>query len=236
MPESTQRTIAVIGDSRGVGAAIRSQLLLDGHRVIGVSRTGVSEVHSSYQSLIFDAVAHPCDLSNFAERLNGLVYCPGTIRLKPLKGLKREHFQEDFEVNAWGAVQSIQANLGLLQKAEKSSIVLFSTVAVQTGMPYHSSVAMAKGAIEGLTKSLAAEFAPNIRVNAIAPSMTATSLAESFLSSDAKANAAAERHPLKIIGSASGVGSLACWLLSEDSAFVSGQIYGMDGGIGSLRT
>jgi len=185
--------------------------------------------------LIFDAVAHPCDLSNFAASLNGLVYCPGTIRLKPLKGLKREHFLEEFDVNALGAVQTLQSNAKLLQNADAASVVLFSTVAVQTGMPYHTSIAMAKGAVEGLTRSLAAEWAPKVRVNAIAPSLTDTSLAEPMLSNDAKREAAAARHPLQTVGSAAGLASLATWLLGSEAAFVTGQIYAADGGIGSLR-
>lgn len=229
------KTFAVIGDSRGIGEAIRLQLLERGHRVIGVSRTGVTTAHENYQSLIFDAVAHPCDLSNFAASLNGLVYCPGTIRLKPLKGLKREHFLEEFEVNALGAVQTLQSNAKLLQNADAASVVLFSTVAVQTGMPYHTSIAMAKGAVEGLTRSLAAEWAPKVRVNAIAPSLTDTSLAEPMLSNDAKREAAAARHPLQTVGSAAGLASLATWLLGSEAAFVTGQIYAADGGIGSVR-
>lgn len=234
--QGTERgTFAVIGDSGGIGEAIRNQLLEAGHTVIGVSRKGVSEPRTGYQSLVFDAVAHPCDLSNFAEKLDGLVYCPGTIRLKPLKGVKREHAFEDFEVNAWGAVQTLQANAALLQKSERASVVLFSTVAVQTGMPYHTSIAMAKGAVEGLTRTLAAEWSPAIRVNAIAPSLTDTPLAAPMLSSDAKKEAAAQRHPLQSVGTANGVASLATWLLSGASDFVTGQIYAADGGMGSIR-
>jgi NAD(P)-dependent dehydrogenase (short-subunit alcohol dehydrogenase family) len=195
----------------------------------------VSEQRPGYQSLVFDAVAHPCDLSNFADHLDGLVYCPGTIRLKPLKGVKREHAFEDFEVNAWGAVQTLQANATLLQKALSASVVLFSTVAVQTGMPYHTSIAMAKGAVEGLTRTLAAEWSPAIRVNCIAPSLTDTPLAAPMLSNDAKREAAADRHPLKAVGNANGLASLATWLLAGGSDFVTGQVYTADGGIGSIR-
>ena len=235
MQETERGTFAVVGDSGGIGEAIRNQLLDAGHTVIGVSRKGVSEQRNGYQSLVFDAVAHPCDLSNFADRLDGLVYCPGTIRLKPLKGVKREHAFEDFEVNAWGAVQTLQANAALLQKAERASVVLFSTVAVQTGMPYHTSIAMAKGAVEGLTRTLAAEWSPAVRVNAIAPSLTDTPLAAPMLSSDTKKEAAAQRHPLQVVGTANGVASLATWLLSGQSEFVTGQVYAADGGMGSIR-
>lgn len=235
MQETERGTFAVVGDSGGIGEAIRNQLLDAGHTVIGVSRKGVSEQRNGYQSLVFDAVAHPCDLSNFADHLDGLVYCPGTIRLKPLKGVKREHAFEDFEVNAWGAVQTLQANAALLQKAERASVVLFSTVAVQTGMPYHTSIAMAKGAVEGLTRTLAAEWSPAVRVNAIAPSLTDTPLAAPMLSSDTKKEAAAQRHPLQVVGTANGVASLATWLLSGQSEFVTGQVYAADGGMGSIR-
>jgi NAD(P)-dependent dehydrogenase (short-subunit alcohol dehydrogenase family) len=186
---SLTKTIAIVGDSKGIGAALREQLLADGHRVIGVSRSGVQRQEGAsgdYQSLVFDAVTHPCDLSGFADHLDGLVYCPGTIRLKPLKGLKKEVALEDWNVNAWGAAQTLQTNLPLLKKSEQASVVLFSTVAVQTGMPFHASIAMAKGAVEGLTRSLAAEWSPNIRVNAIAPSLTDTPLASGLLGSDAK--------------------------------------------------
>lgn len=233
------RTFAVVGDSRGIGASLREQLLASGHRVIGVSRTGVQrpqDDHSeAYQSLVFDAVQHPCDLSSFATKLAGLVYCPGTLRLKPLRGLKREHFVEDWEVNFLGAVQTLQANQQLLAASPSASVVLFSTVAVGTGMSFHASIAGAKGAVEGLTRSLAAEWAPKIRVNAIAPSLTDTSLAAGLLGSDSKREAAAERSPLKRIASAEEVAGLAHWLLSEQAQNMTGQVLPMDGGMSRIR-
>ena len=236
---SKLRTYAIVGDSKGIGASLREQLLSSGHRVIGVSRTGVhrpDDANSAkYQSLVFDAVQHPCDLSSFAEELDGLAYCPGTLRLKPLRGLKREHFVEDWEVNFLGAVQTLQANQKLLAQAEQSSVVLFSTVAVQTGMSYHASIAGAKGAVEGLARSLAAEWAPKIRVNAIAPSLTDTPLASALLGTDAKREAAAERSPLKRIATADEVAGLALWLLSDTSQQMTGQVLQMDGGMGSIR-
>lgn len=236
------RTVAIVGDSRGIGEALREQLLDQGCRVIGVSRTGVQREHGehpNYQSLVFDAVAHPCDLSGFANALDGLVYCPGTIKLKPLRGLKREQFLEDFEVNVLGAIQTLQANQKLLQagasNGAKPGVVLFSTVAVQTGMAYHASIAASKGALEGVVRTLAAEWAPDVRVNAVAPSLTDTSLAASLLGSDAKRESAAERHPLNMVLSAEEVASAAAYLVSEHAKGITGQVLQVDAGMGSVR-
>ena len=188
-----------------------------------------------YQSLVFDAVAHPCDLSGFADQLDGIAYCPGTIRLKPMKGMKKEHALEDWNVNAWGAAQTLQTNFSLLQKSKQASVVLFSTVAVQTGMAFHASIAASKGAVEGLVRTLAAEWAPDIRVNAVAPSLTDTSLAASLLGNDAKREAAAERHPLKKVLGADEVASAAAYLVSEYAAGVTGQVMQVDAGMGAVR-
>jgi len=236
------RTVAIVGDSRGIGAALREQLLDQGVRVIGVSRSGVQREggeHPHYQSLVFDAVAHPCDVSGFTDRLDGLVYCPGTIKLKPLRGLKAEQFEEDFRINVLGAVQTLQANHALLKAAAtdgaKPGVVLFSTVAVQTGMAFHASIAASKGAVEGLVRTLAAEWAPDVRVNAVAPSLTDTSLAATLLGSDAKREAAADRHPLKKVLSADEVASAAAYLVSAHAAGVTGQVVQVDAGMGAVR-
>ena len=233
------KTYAIIGDSKGIGEALREQLLVQGHEVIGVSRTGgqrpPNATGGNYQPLVFDAVAHPCDLSGFAERLDGLVYCPGSITLKPLRGIKREQLLADLEVNYLGAIQTLQANHKLLKASPSASVVLFSTVAVRMGMSFHASIAGAKGAVEGLTRSLAAEWAPAIRVNAIAPSSTDTPLAAGLLGNDDKRAAAADRHPLKRVGTADEVASLAAWLLSDHAVSISGQIHAFDGGMSSLR-
>jgi len=236
------RTVAIVGDSRGIGAALREQLLEQGVRVIGVSRTGVQREggeHPNYQSLVFDAVAHPCDVSGFTDRLDGLVYCPGTITLKPLRGLRQEQFLEDFQVNVIGAIQTLQANHKLMQagaaNGAKPGVVLFSTVAVQTGMAYHASIAASKGAVEGLVRTLAAEWAPEVRVNAVAPSLTDTSLAATLLGSDAKREAAAERHPLKKVLEADEVASAAAYLVSEHAAGITGQVLHVDAGMGAVR-
>ena len=143
---------------------------------------------------------------------------------------------EEFQLNALGAATTIQQALPSLKESDSASVVMFSTVAVQTGLPFHASIAMAKGAVEGLTRSLAAELSPAIRVNAIAPSLTDTPLAENLVNTEQKRQASAERHPLKRIGDPDDLASLANWLLSDASKFITGQILHADGGMSSVRT
>jgi len=169
------------------------------------------------------------------ETLAGLVYCPGTINLRAFSSLNPAAFRDELEINLIGAVKSIQAALKALKKTPGSSIVLFSTVAVSQGMPFHSGIAAAKGAVEGLTRSLAAELAPGIRVNCIAPSLTDTPLAARLLNSDEKREAAANRHPLKKVGTADELAALANFLLSTDAAWITGQVIHADGGMSSVR-
>ncbi|NWF90343.1 MAG: SDR family oxidoreductase [Ignavibacteriaceae bacterium] len=229
-------TYLIVGGTSGIGLET-TKLLSQDNRVIVLSREkrnldGLNNVE------FFSAdVTKPVDeLPQISEPLNGLVYCPGTINLKPLKSLKIEDFQNDFEVNLLGAVKVINKYFNNLKEAGKSSIVLFSTVAVQTGMPYHASIASAKGAIEGLTRSLAAEFAPNIRVNCIAPSITNTPLAEKLLNNETKIKASEDRHPLKRIGNAKEIAETVAFLLSDSASFITGQIIKVDGGLSSVKT
>ena len=176
------------------------------------------------------------ELDWLPDQIDGFVYLPGTINLRPFKGIKPSTFMDDFNINVMGCVKILQKVLPRLQSADNPSIVMFSTVAVKLGMPFHSSVSASKGAIEGLTRSLAAEFAPKIRVNAIAPSILDTPMAEKFLNSDSKKDNAKNRHPMKEIGSAQDISEMVNFLLSEKSKWMTGQIIPFDGGISSLKT
>ncbi len=230
------KTYLIVGGTSGIGLET-TKLLSQNNRVVVLSREnknldGLSyvEFHSA------DVVKSVDELPQIDGSIDGLVYCPGTINLKPLKSLKIEDFQNDFEINLLGAVKVINKYFNNLKSAGKSSIVLFSTVAVQTGMQYHASIASAKGAVEGLTRTLAAEFAPNIRVNCIAPSITNTPLAEKLLNNEAKLKASEDRHPLKRIGDAKEIAETVAFLLSDSASFITGQIIKVDGGISSVKT
>ncbi|MCE2733368.1 MAG: SDR family NAD(P)-dependent oxidoreductase [Chryseotalea sp.] len=221
------KNILIVGASSGIGAALSLQLSQKGYQVFEASRSG---------KIKYDATQDSLDLSSLPSSLQGLIYCPGSINLKPFHRLSTQDFTDDFNINVLGAVRTIQQVLPLLKASDStSSIVLFSTVAVSQGMPFHASIASAKGAIEGLTKSLAAELAPKIRVNAIAPSLTDTPLAAKILGTEEKKKASAERHPLKKTGTPAELAALAAFLVSEEASFISGQIMGVDGGLSTLR-
>ncbi len=230
-----KKNILIIGGSSGIGRALVG-LLAPTHNIYVASRSNESLHNTGVTHLSFDVLNDALDVTALPEQLDGFVYCPGSINLRPFRGLKPETFQQDFEINVVGAVKSLQAVLLLLQKSPAASLVFFSTVAVQTGMPFHASVASAKGAIEGLTRSLAAEYAPKFRVNCIAPSLTQTPLADKFLNNEAKLEKAEARHPLQQVGSAENVAQMAAFLLGEESLWMTGQILHVDGGIGDLKT
>ena len=228
-----KKNILIIGGSSGIGLQIVKKLNVE-HNVFVANRTNDSLSGLNHQYIKVDVSKETLDSSYLPDSLDGLVYCPGSINLRPFRGLKPETFIEDFNLNVMGAVRSINAVLKNLNNSSQASIVLFSTVAVQIGMPFHSSVAVSKGAIEGLTRSLAAELAPKISVNAIAPSLVNTPLAEKFLNSESKMERAVERHPLKKVGSADEIANFAIHLLFN-SSWMTGQILGIDGGIGSTK-
>lgn len=223
--------LLIVGGSKGIGAAIVEKELT--HRsVINLSRTSPTIVHGNLTHHTIDVLND--DLPDVTD-FNSLVYCPGSINLKPISSLKLENFREDFEINVLGAVKVIKHYLRDLKKAENPSITLFSTVAVKQGMPFHSSVAAAKAAVEGITKSLAAELAPTIRVNCIAPTITQTSLAANLLRNEAAIERMEQRHPLKKILQADEVAGLASYLMSEQARGITGQIFGIDGGLSTLK-
>ena len=225
----------LIGGSSGIGLATARSLLAAGDHLTAACRNAGPLAQLGVPVFPFDALAPELDPAGLPEVLDGLVYFPGSITLKPFHRLTADDFLQDFRVNFLGAVAAIQAALPALKKSGNASIVLFSTVAVAQGMPFHASIAAAKGAVEGLAKSLAAELAPGIRVNVIAPSLTDTPLAAPLLNSDAKREAAAKRHPLQRVGSAEEVAALVAFLLSDASKSMSGQILRPDGGLSSLR-
>ena len=227
------KNILLIGGSYGIGLAI-AQELQNENNIFVASRTNESLAGLNVTHILFDASTDTLDTSKLPAILDGLVYCPGSINLRPFRGLKPEAFEADLQINFISLVKVIQAVLPNLIAGEQSSIVLFSSVAASMGMPFHTSVAAAKGAIEGFAKALAAEYAPKIRVNVIAPSLTDTPLADKFLNNETKQEKSAERHPLKRFGKPEDSAQMASFLLSDKSSWISGQIFHVDGGMSTL--
>jgi NAD(P)-dependent dehydrogenase (short-subunit alcohol dehydrogenase family) len=226
----------IIGASTGIGMATAIKLAEKGHHVFGTynkTEPTLSHPHISFHAL--NVMDDSFALDFLPESLSGIVYCPGSINLKPFDRLKANDFLEDYNLQVVGAIKTIQAVSSRLKTSENASIVLFSTVAVQLGLPFHTQVSASKGAIEGLTKALAADYAPKIRVNAIAPSLTDTPLAHALLNNDAKREANALRHPLRRVGTPEDIANMVSFLLSDEASWISGQIMHVDGGMSSLK-
>ncbi|HIB48230.1 MAG TPA: SDR family oxidoreductase [Flavobacteriaceae bacterium] len=227
------KNILLIGGSYGIGLEIATQLQND-CAVYIASRTN-EQIPENVTHLPFDVTKDAANTLELPDTIDGLVYCPGSINLKPFKTLSEEAFMDDLQINFVSLVNVVKALLPKLKNAEQASLVFFSTVAVQIGMPFHTSVAASKGAIEGFAKALAAEYAPNFRVNVIAPSLTDTPLAGRLLNSDGKKEKMGDRHPLKRVGAAADIANMATFLLSEQSSWMTGQVLGVDGGMSTLN-
>jgi 3-oxoacyl-[acyl-carrier protein] reductase len=228
----TQQTFLFAGASSKIAMETALQLQAQGHKVIGISTKTENTVYEEFHTVEkYDFGLFP----PITGTIDGLVYFPGTINLKPFNRLTASNFHNDYTINSLGAVAFTQHYLPNLKDIGSASIVYFSTVAVAVGMPFHASVAMAKGAIEGLTKSLAAEFAPSIRVNCIAPSLTDTPLAEKLINTPEKLDASQKRNPMKKVGTAKDLANAVVFLLSPQSSWITGQILAVDGGMNHIK-
>lgn len=227
------KNILLIGGSYGIGLALVKELQFD-NNVFIASRTNENIADLNVTYIPFDAATDTLDITLLPESIDGLVYFPGSINLRPFRALKMEAFENDMQINFFNMVKVLQTVLPNLTASSQSSVVLFSSVAASMGMPFHSSIAAAKGAVEGFAKAMAAEYAPKIRVNVIAPSLTDTPLANKFLNSEEKKEKSAQRNPLKKVGSAEDLAQTASFLLSEKSSWISGQIFHVDGGMSTL--
>jgi len=230
--------IVIAGGSKGIGLELVRLLEPRAERIDVWSRTaGELPTSGKVRHAVCDFADPNAALPELPEEIQGAVYCPGTINLRSFRSLQVADFRQDLEVNLIGAIRFLQACQPRLKgrDGEPASVVLFSTVAVGQGMPMHASVAASKGAIEGLMRSLAAEWAPKIRVNAIAPALTDTPLASKLLSTPEKREAMATRYPLKRIGTAEELARAAMFLVSSESNWVTGQVLGVDGGMSTCR-
>jgi 3-oxoacyl-[acyl-carrier protein] reductase len=225
------KNIVIIGGSKGIGSAILLQQL-ENNIVHNISRNTPDISHPNLKHYAVDVLK---DTLPDIENVDVLIYCPGSINLKPIGSLSIEDFRNDFEINVIGAVKTIQKYLPLLKKGTNPSIVLFSTVAAKLGMPFHASIATAKAGIEGLVKSLGAELASVVRINAIAPTITETSLAAGILRNDRMKENMMERHPMKNYLKPEEVASMANYLISENAKSISGQVFEMDYGIVTFK-
>lgn len=227
----------IIGGSDGIGRAIVQTLRSDhNHNVWATYHSSSDEqIISDSRYFELDVNAEKMDLDSLPDVLDGIVYCPGNIKLKPFHRIKPADFISDYQLQVLGAVKVIQFLLPRLRRAENAAVVLFSSVAVQKGFNFHSLISSSKGAIEGLTKALAAEYAPKIRFNCIAPSLTDTTLSEGLLNTDTKREAHSQRHPLKRIGQPKDIAAMASFLLTEQSSWITGQIMHVDGGMSNIN-
>ncbi|TYP75122.1 SDR family NAD(P)-dependent oxidoreductase [Aquimarina intermedia] len=228
------KNILLIGGSHGIGFELASQLIKE-HRVFVASRTSENLGSLEVTYIPFDSTTDQLSLEQLPDTFDGFVYCPGNINLKPFHMLSPDTFENDMNLNFLSLVKTLHTVLPHLKKSDHASLLFFSTVAVKVGMPFHTSVAAAKGAIEGFAKALAAEYAPSMRVNVIAPSLTDTPLAERLLGNEKKREKMEERHPLKRVGNVQDIANIASFLLNDKSSWITGQVLGVDGGLSTLN-
>lgn len=228
------KSVVIIGGSSGIGLELVRLFELNNWNVISTYFSNPVSDRAFVQYFQFSAEDDTIDTKNFPECIDALIYCPGIINLKQFHRTTSEQFLVDYKIQVLGAIKTIKALLPNLKKSVQASIVLFSSVAASKGFRYHSLVSSSKGAIEGLSKSLAAELAPKVRVNVIAPSITNTPLAGNFLNSEKKRDFHKKLNPLGKFASASDISELAYYLLSEKSSFVTGQTFHIDGGISTI--
>ncbi|MAO15692.1 MAG: oxidoreductase [Muricauda sp.] len=227
-----KKNILLIGGSYGIGLEM-AKMLSKENEVFIASRSNENLSNIDATHIPFDALNEDINDKAIPETLDGFVYCPGSINLKPFKTMGIDTIQNDMEINFIALARTVKSIINRMN--EGSSMVFFSTVAVGTGMPFHTSVSAAKGAIEGFARALAAEYAPKIRVNVIAPSLVDTPLSERLLSNDKKKEMMSERHPMKRVGNAADIANMATFLLSSDNSWITGQVIGVDGGMSSLN-
>ncbi|MEW7291784.1 SDR family NAD(P)-dependent oxidoreductase [Aquimarina sp. 2304DJ70-9] len=229
-----RKNILLIGGSHGIGFEIALKLYNE-HNIFIASRTNENLGNLEVTHIPYDASKDEIDITTLPDRIDGFVYCPGSINLKPFKMLDPKAFEEDMQINFMFLIKIIHRILPNIKNSNQASLIFFSTVAVKVGMPFHTSIAAAKGAIEGFAKALAAEYAPQFRVNVIAPSLTDTSLAKRLLGNDKKKELMNNRHPMKRVGQAEDIANIASFLLSDNSSWITGQVIGVDGGMSTLN-
>jgi len=227
--------IVIVGGSYGIGLEVVKQLSEEENEVIVLSRTNEFLSHLNNVTHFYFDASDSTSFPIIEGEIDGLVYCPGSINLKPFTRYTATDFSNDLQINAISGALVMQKLLPNLKASPEASVVFFSTIAVQVGMPFHASIAMAKGAVEGLAKSLAAEYAPKIRVNCIAPSITETPLSEKLINTNEKKEVVGNRHPLKRIGTTKDIANTVTFLLSNKSSWITGQLFHVDGGLSTLK-
>lgn len=234
LPTMENAPYLIIGGTNGIGKAIAELLIEQGRPVVTVGRSA-NAPSGVLEHVVADVVQDGLPTDRIPVTLAGMAYCPGSIVLKPLRSTTLDDLRTALEVNLIGAFRCAQATSESLKRTQGSAMLFFSTVAVAQGMPFHAAIAAAKGGVEGLVRSLAAELAPQVRVNCIAPGLTRTALSDKLLNTPEKVKASADRHPLKRIGSVQDIAAMATLLLTPEGSWISGQVIGVDGGLSRLR-